>query len=191
MKEQNEEFQQFQEAPEVIEEAPEVIEQEAPEETTPTEPTQEPKPEKVERRGRKKGGKNRPRTTAAKKAPTPKSEAEEIDDIINQHNAAAAPEAIEAPEATPTEEKRRGKISGLILLTVIDAIAPILLIKAASLINSKFKKINPQKIRLTQEEKNDLSEIADEVAATIDANPLILLSISLGGIYMAKITNEI
>ena len=172
-------------------EAPEVIEQEAPEETPPAETTEEPKPEKVERRGRKKGGKNRPRTTAAKKAPTPKSEAEEIDDIINQHNAAAAPEAIEAPEATPTEEKRRGKISGLILLTVIDAIAPILLIKAASLINSKFKKINPQKIRLTQEEKNDLSEIADEVAATIDANPLILLSISLGGIYMAKITNEI
>jgi hypothetical protein len=191
MKEQNEEFEQFQEAPEVIKEAPEIIEQEAPEETLPTETPQEPKPEKVERRGRKKGGKNRPRTTAAKKAPTPKSEAEEIDDIINQHNATAAPEAIEAPEATPTEEKRRGKISGLILLTVIDAIAPILLLKVASMLNAKFKKVDVQKIRLTQDEKNDLSEIADEVAATIDANPLLLLSISLGGIYMAKITSEI
>jgi hypothetical protein len=191
MKEQNEEFEQFQEAPEVIKEAPEIIEQDAPEETLPTETPQEPKPEKVERRGRKKGGKNRPRTTAAKKAPTPKSEAEEIDDIINQHNATAAPEAIEAPEATPTEEKRRGKISGLILLTVIDAIAPILLLKVASMLNAKFKKVDVQKIRLTQDEKNDLSEIADEVAATIDANPLLLLSISLGGIYMAKITSEI
>jgi hypothetical protein len=191
MKEQNEEFEQFEQAPEVIEQAPEVT-QEAPQ-VTEEQPSQEPEAPKIERRGRKKGGKNRPRTAAKKTTPPPaqKSEAQEIDDIINQHNEASAPEPIEAPEATPIEEKRRGKISGLILLTVIDAIAPILLIKAASLINSKFKKINPQKIRLTQEEKNDLSEIADEVAATIDANPLLLLSISLGGIYMAKITSEI
>lgn len=189
MKEQNEEFEQIAEAPEVIEEAPEVIQE--PTQESAEEPTQESEPPKIERRGRKKGGKNRPRTATKKTPPAPKSEAQEIDDIINQHNEATAPEPIEAPEATPAEEKRRGKISGLILLTVIDAIAPILLIKAASFINSKFKKINPQKIRLTQEEKNDLSEIADEVAATIDANPLLLLSISLGGIYMAKITSEI
>ena len=190
MKEPNEEIEQFQEAPEVIEQAPEVT-QEPTQESAEEQPSKEPEAPKIERRGRKKGGKNRPRTAAKKTTPAPKSEAQEIDDIINQHNEATAPEAIEAPEATPAEEKRRGKISGLILLTVIDAIAPILLIKAASLINSKFKKINPQKIRLTQEEKNDLSEIADEVAATIDANPLLLLSISLGGIYMAKITSAI
>lgn len=187
-------------------EAPEVIEVEAPEapapETPPTpekkpEPTPAPEPEKKQGRGRPKGGKNRPRKPKAEK-PTIASQSEsrnvpsadEIDDIINQHNQQQPPEELSQP-AAQIEEKRKGKISGLILLTVIDAIAPILLLKVASMINSKFKKVNVQKIRLTQDEKESLSEIADEVAAMIDTNPVLLLSLSLGGIYSAKITSEI
>lgn len=127
-------------------------------------------------------------------APRAKKEAVNIDDIISQHNATTAEIEEEKQDDESDEqqiERNNKKISGIILLTVIDAIFPLALIKIGGMFFKKLKKVDYQKIKLTDEEKNDLSEIADEVAQMIDANPLVLLSISLGGIYLSKLTSEI
>jgi len=131
------------------------------------------------------------RDRAAKKQTPSESETDEIDRIINEHNATAS--KLEAENIQPTESEQNkvtAKISGMILLTVIDAICPLAILKIGGLVDKRFKKIDSRKIQLTQEEKEQLSEIADAVAAGIEANPVLLLSISLGGIYLAKITGE-
>lgn len=135
------------------------------------------------RRAKLKGNPEKP-----KKAAEQESE-KSIEDILNEHNETVK-EEIDAPEVVEVSNRQKGKISGMILLTVIDAFLPLMFVKIAGMFSKKFKGIDAQKVKLTDEEKTDLSEIADEVAATIDANPVLLLSISLGGIYLSKIAGE-
>lgn len=121
-----------------------------------------------------------------------------IEDILKEHNETIS--HIEEEEEQPTGEKTTEtkssaidtkRISGVILLTVIDAIFPLAIVKLGGLIVPKLKKVNHNKIKLTDDEKQELSEIADEVAGHIEANPILLLSISLGAIYFSKIGAEI
>lgn len=90
-------------------------------------------------------------------------------------------------QQTPQQEKQfKVLINGYMLLAFIDFIVPLFLIKVGGYLYPDFKKLKAKAIRLTQEQKEGLREIADHMAQFIFAkmNPvnafIIMLLISYG-----------
>lgn len=156
--------------------------------------TEEEKKEKRNERDRKRREANKNTNTNEEKKES-KVTQKSIDDILNEHNKTVA-ETIEASteQEQETEENKHvntKKISGVILLTVIDVFFPLLIVKIGGMFSKKIKQVDFRKLKLTDEEKQDLSEIADEVAMLIEMNPILLFSISVGGVYFSKLATEI
>lgn len=96
------------------------------------------------------------------------------------------PKAIEIKRnnyQAPNASIKGDIISGMMFITLVDTIFPLLL----GFINSRFdsKKINANDLKLSAKQKKELEPLCDEVmkAWNIEANPAVLLTISLVGIY--------
>jgi hypothetical protein len=88
----------------------------------------------------------------------------------------------------PSEPVIPTVISGKLLLLLIDLIVP----NVASGINNKFDKKRPitaKSLKLTKDQLEELEPIANEVAKliTLNANPIVMLSVALLGIYGVNI----
>jgi hypothetical protein len=74
-------------------------------------------------------------------------------------------------------------ISGVLFLTMIDLLFPMLVAFA----NNKFskKKVKPEDLQMTEKQKKMLEPVADKVAAQLklQAPPTVVLFISMAGIY--------
>lgn len=74
-------------------------------------------------------------------------------------------------------------ISGALFLTLIDLVLPL----AITFINNQFSKvkIEASKLKLKDEQRKDMEPLCNEVVKylNIQANPVLLLTISLGGLY--------
>lgn len=109
---------------------------------------------------------------------------------------------VEAPEAPEVESKGSEnsktmpdyKISGMIMLGMIDFFAPGLFLYAyKNFINKKASKVDSSKIRLTDLDKRELKEVADIVADQYlhGFSPLLVLGMGLATIYTSNIEREI
>ncbi len=74
-------------------------------------------------------------------------------------------------------------ISGALFITLVDLILPVLIAFA----NNRFSKIKIEadKLQLTEKQRKDLEPVCDQVVRqlNLNANPMVLLTISLGGLY--------
>lgn len=93
----------------------------------------------------------------------------------------APPPAMPAAPAMPAEFT----ISGKLLLIVLDAFFSV----GIALLLNRFAgyDIGKEQMGLTKEERDDLAAIADEVARMIRLNPVLMLSASMGAMYLGKI----
>lgn len=93
----------------------------------------------------------------------------------------APPPAMPAAPAMPAGFT----ISGKLLLVVLDAFFS----NGIALLLNRFAgyDIGKEQMRLTKEERDELAAIADEVARMIQLNPVLVLSASMGAMYLGKI----
>ncbi len=120
----------------------------------------------------------------------------EFDSAINLFNSKIPDEPEEAEDTEQEEEPDRpsnaAQISGYMMLTIIDLFIPFLIVKLVSMFSPKYKGVDISKIRLDNEEKKDLEEIADAVASEyVNMSPATLLVVCLASIYYAKINAEV
>lgn len=118
----------------------------------------------------------------------------EIQDLLGGYK-----ETLQVEEQTEQPKDKRGRkkklvepeqppempslISGALLVLMIDLIIPNIIVFANNKITKE--KIKAKDLQLTNAQKNELQPVADEVAKTIalQANPLIVLVVTLLGIY--------
>lgn len=90
------------------------------------------------------------------------------------------------------ESVKTASISGMMLLTVIDLAAPVIMIKIFSMFDAKYKNVDANDIRLDKSEKEDLREMADLIAKEyVNMNPLTLFAVSIGATYSLKIKSSV
>lgn len=104
-----------------------------------------------------------------------------------------APPAGEQQQAPPPGEQQQQAppppkgftLSGHVGLIVIDAF----IAGGIALLLRRYAKVDVSKsdLQLTEQEVEQLTPIADEVAKMVVANPVVLLTIALAGCYMSKI----
>jgi hypothetical protein len=79
--------------------------------------------------------------------------------------------------------KGNNLLTGLMMLTFIDLIFPLVI----TVVNNRFtkKSIKSHQLKLSKTQKNELTPLADEVVKMLDieANPLHMLIISMIGVY--------
>lgn len=111
-----------------------------------------------------------------------KAAGEEVQEKTATEQAAAAP--AQAPASNPAEW-----VSGQLLLLLCDTILPPLI---AAIAKKRGVKVTAKQLRLTADEKKDLSELADEAAKVIlpTMNPLTAFLLAMGAMYMSKIPQE-
>jgi hypothetical protein len=103
------------------------------------------------------------------------------------------PEEPEDFEDEPIEtNSQTSKISGIMLLTMVDFVAPFIVVKLMGFLSPKYKGVDTSNLHLTMEEKKDLEEVAEMVANEyVEMRPLPLLLISLTATYYTKIQMEV
>ena len=90
------------------------------------------------------------------------------------------------------ETLKPASVSGMMMLTVIDLAAPVLMLKIFGFFDDKYKDVDVRNVRMDKEEKKDLEELADIIAKEyISMHPLTLFAVSLGAVYYSKISAEI
>lgn len=111
-----------------------------------------------------------------------KAAGEEVQERTAKEQAVTASPA--APASTPAEW-----VSGQLLLLLCDTILPPLITAIAK---RRGIKVTVKQLRLTADEKKDLSELADEAAKVIlpTMNPLTAFFLAMGAMYMSKIPQE-
>lgn len=121
---------------------------------------------------------------------------DDIKNIINDFNSAEQVQnqskETTSPETKELESAKKHLISGMMLLIIIDTIAPLLIIKIYGMIDKRATKIKASKIGLDKNEREDLRELAETVAdGLINVNPVVLLGLTIGCVYTMKINAEI
>lgn len=116
------------------------------------------------------------------------------DDIFSRWEANRTedePEQVEVLEPERSPEQEKTLISGMLLLSMIDAIAPVLFVKVVGLFSPKTK-IKPGQLRLTMEEKREMEELAEIVARQMIGNlpPAQLLAATLFLTYTGKVIDN-
>lgn len=85
------------------------------------------------------------------------------------------------------QERTTTQISGLMLLTIIDMVAPFLMVKIFGFFDKKYAKVDTLDMKLDAAEKKDLEEVADIVAKEyVNMSPSVLLVVCLGSLYFTK-----
>lgn len=89
--------------------------------------------------------------------------------------------AQQAPAAQP--QVNSVLISGALFIMIVDFLLPVVI----AFVHNKTNKnrIEPQAIKLTDQQKKEIEPLCDQVVKylNLNANPLVLLMISLGGAY--------
>lgn len=112
-----------------------------------------------------------------------------VDSMLNEYNESAQisneVESFEISKGSesPTPAETKYIIKGKMLLFLLDSILPFGIVLVYNKIRGK--KIEPSKIKLTSDEKDELEHLADEVAKTIGGtgSPLMTLTVSMALIY--------
>ena len=166
----------------------EIVQPAADEKTTPaaTEPAPAPK---------KKDGRGRPRKIdsqqkdgpAAPKTNTPDDEAElkaKLGDFkpVNDGTTAGQP-------PTPEQQKTAIIISGAAFLSMVDFIAPKLILFVYSFIDDRAKHIKQDELKLTPSQIKELEQVAGEVSKIVfqDINPIAAFAVMVSVSYFANI----
>lgn len=161
-------------------------------ETVKTEPAERSK------RGRKPGGKNAPKNKEGECSEGSETKGEggknPLDDILNKIPGTPPPNPGLPPGPPKTKKVDVSKfVSGALMLSLIDSIAPHLVIKAASMVNKdKFKDIDTDALKLDTSERKELSPLADEAVKEMlgEMSPSMALLIALGILYGGKLMVE-
>jgi hypothetical protein len=117
-----------------------------------------------------------------------------FDDMLNDYNAnTIEPEPIETPEneeiETPEKTTSTTKIKGATIILLIDLfIPPVISLIYNNFINKK-KPITAQSLKLEQDEKEELIELADQAMedSNIELSPMNAFLLGLSMIYGSKI----
>lgn len=82
-------------------------------------------------------------------------------------------------------------ISGALVLIALDAIFPSLIIWVAGMVDKKYKYIDKRKLKLTQDEKDELEPLADQVVKVLFGmvHPAIAFFVATAVIYAGKLTS--
>lgn len=106
-----------------------------------------------------------------------------LEEFSNNPTTGATPGDALQPTPPPSPQ-----ISGRLLLIIIDNIAPTAIVLIVKFVwPSRFSGTKPVDLQLTKQERDDLLIVADEVATLIRLNPVLMLSVSLGSIYLGKL----
>ncbi len=123
----------------------------------------------------------------------------ELDKAIFEYNEQPEIKETASDESTPATEhippppeNNAIHISGTVLLGVIDLFFPVVMVKIWSFFNPKASKIDTSKMKMTADEKSELKELADMVAAEyVKLSPLTMFTISIGVIYYTKANEQL
>jgi len=109
-------------------------------------------------------------------------------------NSGPANPSINSGQAHHDTIKENAVITGAVLLILIDVVLP----EFVAMIGNKYvkkkgeKKIESKQIKLTNEQRRDLSPLADAAAKhlNVDANPVVLFAIALVGVYTSNLISN-
>ncbi len=165
------------------------------------ESVQEPKEQpKAETRGRKKG--TTKEVIEAKKQETtqaqePKKTISLFDELKTHPSANKLTNVVNNLPTTGTPQPitidASKFVNGSMLLIVMDAMMPFALVKIISFFNEDAKKIDRKKLKLDKDEKEELKELANEVAKYVFSgmNPIAAFFVVCSAIYYNKIDQEL
>jgi hypothetical protein len=112
----------------------------------------------------------------------------------------APPISDDAPKGKRPYTKRTKKIDeegnplidGEMLLLLVDVIVPMIIAMGHNMFSDSSKAISPDNLMLTEKQKESMKRFADKAAERIDINahPVAVLLIGLGGIYTMNYLNE-
>lgn len=124
------------------------------------------------------------------------SDEEKLNSFFNEYKQEADETEIQTEsinEPVKRDEKIKVLINGYMLLSLCDVVFPYGLVYLLGFFNPKYKKINPNKLKLEPEQKEALMASADEVAKYVfeKTNPLTVFVICLGLFYGTNLMNAI
>lgn len=134
--------------------------------------------------------------TSSLELPEQKKVSDEIDTLLSGYTAKDVPiidtsQSIKSPRKTRIKKDKKMVISGeiitgLLFITLLDLTLPMLMCSTNNALTGE--KMNPNDLKLTQTQKNELEPIADEVMKELQlkANPIFILIVSFISIYGMK-----
>lgn len=129
-----------------------------------------------------------------------KRNAKKVEPLSGYENPLESYAGYKEEKTTPEQQKKKEEekklyatISGETFLNVLDIAFSHLIPKVYGFIDKRAKKIDSNNIRLTEQDKKDLAEIAGEVSKQVFGNmsPMGQLLIGLTVIYSSNVSTEI